>query len=87
MRVIFSEKAWEEYQEWQGEDKKTLVKINELVKSIQRDGFTKGIGKPKVLSHSKEYSRKIDDSNRLVYSGDKDRNLVITSCKGHYDDK
>ena len=39
MKVIFSEKAWDEYQEWQDEDKKTLVKINELVKSIQRDGL------------------------------------------------
>ena len=87
MKVTFTENAFQEYLEWQGEDKKTLFRINELIKSIQREGFMKGIGKPEVLKGRKEYSRKIDEANRLVYIGDKERNLVITSCKGHYDDK
>jgi toxin YoeB len=87
MKVIFDEKAFQEYTSWQAEDKKTILRINELIKSIQRDGFMNGIGKPEALKGRKEYSRKIDDTNRLVYIGDKERNLVITSCKGHYDDK
>jgi len=87
MKVTFSETAFQEYTDWQTEDKKTILRINELIKSIQRDGFMKGIGKPEALKGRKEYSRKIDEANRLVYTGDKERNLVITSCKGHYDDK
>lgn len=72
--------------EWQIEDKKTAKRINELIKDIQRNGFMGGIGKPEVLKHRKAYSRRIDDSNRLVYIGDENQNLRILSCKGHYDD-
>ena len=39
-----------------------------------------------TLKGRKEYSREIDDTNRLVYTGDAQRDLVIVSCKGHYDD-
>ena len=87
MRVTFTEKGFEEYLYWQNEDKKTMRRINELIKSVQRNGFLKGIGKPEALKGRKEYSRKIDEANQLVYTGDAERNLVITSCKGHYDDK
>ncbi|MCL1823278.1 MAG: Txe/YoeB family addiction module toxin [Oscillospiraceae bacterium] len=86
MKVTFTEDGFKEYMNWQSEDKNTLVRINELIKSIQRDGFMKGIGKPEPLKGRKEYSRRIDDMNRLIYTGDKDRNLVIVSCKGHYED-
>jgi toxin YoeB len=86
MRVIFTEDGFREYTEWQQEDKKTLKRINELIKSIQRDGFMKGIGKPEALKGRKECSRRIDDANRLVYTNDGNGNLVITSCKGHYED-
>ena len=86
MRVTFTETALEQYFDWQIEDKKTLKRINVLVKDIQRNGFTKGLGKPEPLKGRKEYSRKIDDTNRLVYTGDRERNLVIVSCKGHYED-
>ena len=86
MKVAFDDEAFAEYIEWQSEDRKTLRRINELIKSIQRDGFMKGIGKPEVLKHRKAYSRHIDDKNRLVYIGDNDRNLIILSCKGHYED-
>ncbi|MDR3013671.1 MAG: Txe/YoeB family addiction module toxin [Chitinispirillales bacterium] len=86
MRVTFTESGFKEYIEWQQEDKKTLKRINELIKSIQRDGFMKGIGKPEALKGRKECSRRIDDTNRLVYTGDRDMNLVIVSCKGHYED-
>lgn len=76
----------EQYISWQSENKKTLKRINALIKSIQRDGFMKGIGKPEALRGQKEYSRRIDDANRLVYIGDAEQNLVIFSCKGHYED-
>ena len=87
MRVTFSETAMEEYMNWQTEDKKTLKRINELIRDIGRNGFMKGIGKPEALKYRKGYSRRIDDVNRLEYDGDSDRNLVILSCKGHYDDR
>jgi toxin YoeB len=86
MKVTFTEDALTEYISWQSEDKKTLSRINELIRSIQRDGFMNGIGKPEPLKDRKAYSRRIDDMNRIVYIGDSERNLVILSCKGHYDD-
>jgi len=86
MKVTFSESAFEEYIDWQSEDKKTISRINKLIRSIQRDGFSDGLGKPEALKGRKEFSRRIDDTNRLVYTGDEKQNLVITSCKGHYED-
>ena len=64
MKVIFTEQAIKQYMEWQFVDKKTLKRINELIKDIQRNGFLHGIGKPEALRGTKEYSRKIDDKNR-----------------------
>jgi len=86
MKVTFYENALEEYIAWQSEDSKTLDRINKLIRSIQRDGFMKGIGKPEPLKGRKEMSRRIDDANRLVYFSDEKQNLVIVSCKGHYKD-
>jgi len=86
MKVIFTEISFSHYISWQYEDKKTLDRINKLIKSIQREGFMKGIGKPEPLKNRKAYSRRIDDENRLVYIADNDKNLVIISCKGHYID-
>jgi len=82
--IIFSPKAFDEYIEWLAEDKKTFKKINDLIKDIQRNGLTTGIGKPEPLKHIKGYSRHIDHANRLVYSSDEKHNLHILSCKGHY---
>jgi len=86
MKIIFDEEAFADYTSWQSENKKTLERINALIKSIQRDGFMKGIGKPEALKNRKAYSRRIDDVNRLVYIGDSEQNLIILSCKGHYED-
>ncbi|MDR0325445.1 MAG: Txe/YoeB family addiction module toxin [Oscillospiraceae bacterium] len=86
MNVTFTKKALEQYMAWQSEDKKTLNRINELIQSIQREGIMRGIGKPEPLKGRKAYSRRIDDVNRLVYIGDSERNMVIFSCKGHYED-
>ena len=85
MKVTFTEAALLEDISWQTEDKKTLRRINELIQSIQRDGFMKGIGKPEPLKGLKAYSRRIDAGNRLVYIGDSEQNLIILSCRGHYE--
>ncbi|GHV95409.1 hypothetical protein AGMMS50293_17290 [Spirochaetia bacterium] len=82
--VIFHAKAFKEYMDWQTEDRKTLKKLNDLIKDIQRNGLMKGKGKPEPLKHMKAYSRHIDDANRLVYTADEKQNLHIISCKGHY---
>ena len=87
MDISFSDKAFAEYIKWQGEDKKTLKKINQLIQSIVRDGMMDGIGHPEILRHSKNYSRKINEKDRLVYYGEDGINLKIVSCKGHYEDK
>jgi toxin YoeB len=62
--IIFTPQAFKEYLEWHNEDKKTVKKINELIKDIQRNSFTAGIGKPEPLKHIKAYSRRIDEANR-----------------------
>lgn len=86
-KVIFSEKAWEEYLYWQTQDKKTLKRINALIKDIQRNGALTGLGKPERLKgdRNKEYSRRINDVDRLVYEFENDY-ITVTQCKGHYED-
>lgn len=86
MRVTFTENALEEYIEWQKEDKRILKRINQLIQDIQRNGYLLGIGKPEPLKGRKAFSRRIDDKNRIVYIGDEEQNLIILSCKGHYED-
>lgn len=84
--IVFSEIAWDQYTDWQSEDKKTLKKINKLLKSIERDGPMKGEGKPEKLSYEPgAYSRRIDEANRLVYSVT-DGQIKVIACKGHYEE-
>lgn len=87
MRICWTDLAWEDYIWWQDNDKRTVRRINRLLKEIQRDPF-KGIGKPEPLKWNLAgaWSRRIDDGNRLVYSvvGD---DLVVLSAKDHYSDK
>jgi toxin YoeB len=82
--VSFSPIALNEYMEWQTEDRKTLNRINTLIKDILRNGLDNGIGKPEFLKYLKGWSRRIDEANRLVYTADEKQNLRIVSCKGHY---
>ena len=86
MHNLWSDRAWDDYLYWQMQDKKTLKKINELVKDIERNGLAEGIGKPEPLKHRKAWSRRIDKENRLVYNIDDQKNVWIIACKGHYDD-
>ncbi|MCL2189200.1 MAG: Txe/YoeB family addiction module toxin [Defluviitaleaceae bacterium] len=87
MKTSFTDKGLLEYMEWLEADKKKLKKINELIKSILRDGLLNGLGKPEKLKWTEGYSREIDKYNRLVYRVDEHKNLEIISCKGHYNDK
>ncbi len=86
MNKLWSDIAWDEYLQWQMLDKKTLKKINALIKDIERNGLSEGIGKPEPLKYRKAWSRRIDHENRLVYNFDAQQNLLIISCKGHYED-
>ena len=76
--------AWNDYIYWQGQDKKTLKRINKLIADSKRTPF-EGIGKPEPLKENLSgfWSKRIDDSNRLVYAVDDD-NLTIISCRYHY---
>lgn len=86
MKILWEERAWEEYCYWQSQDKKTLKRINILIKDIKRDSFY-GIGKPEPLKENLAgyWSRRIDDVNRIVYTVEENF-IIIISCKGHYDE-
>lgn len=78
--------AWEDYLYWQTQDKKTLKRINLIVNDISRDPFD-GIGKPEPLKGNLVgfWSRRIDETNRIIYAVEEDT-VLIFSCRGHYDD-
>lgn len=82
--LTFTDEAWESYVHWQTQDKKTLKRINDLIQAAKRDPFA-GLGKPEPLKHSLSgcWSRRIDETNRLVYEV-QDENLIIISCRYHY---
>ena len=86
MRLLWDDRAWEDYLYWQSQDKRTLKKINALIKDIQRDRFD-GLGKPEPLKEnfSGWWSRRIDEENRIVYK-ESDGAIIIASCKGHYEE-
>lgn len=84
MEKIWSDAAWDDYLYWQTQDKKTLKRINALIKDIERNG-NNGIGKAEPLKFRKGWSRRIDKENRLVYDI-VDGKIWIASCRGHYDD-
>ena len=84
MLKTFTEIGFEHYKYWQTQDRKTLNKINRLLQSIERDGAMYGEGKPERLKYEFGYSRRIDDTNRLVYEIEGDV-IIIKACKGHYE--
>ena len=84
MYKLWTDDGWADYLYWQSQDKKTLKRINELIKNIERNGVLNGIGKPEVLKYRKGFSRRIDETNRLVYAIDENGVLWIISCRGHY---
>lgn len=86
MKKLWSDRAWDDYLYWQSQDRKTLKRINDLIKDIERSGLSSGIGKPEALKHRKGWSRRIDEKNRLIYDLDEKGNLLIAACRGHYED-
>ncbi|MBZ3777586.1 Txe/YoeB family addiction module toxin [Lentilactobacillus otakiensis] len=84
MSIEFLDEAWDEYVGWQAQDHKTLKRINNLIKSIKRDGLNNGIGKPERLRYQDGWPRRINDKDRLVYTV-KDNHLIIVSYKNHYE--
>ena len=85
MELVFQTNPWEDYLYWLGQDKKTLLRINDLIKDTLRNPF-KGIGKPEPLkgNYAGCWSRRITEEHRLVYKV-KDNRLHILQCRYHYD--
>ncbi|MDX2504037.1 MAG: Txe/YoeB family addiction module toxin [Gammaproteobacteria bacterium] len=83
--LAWTNEAWADYVYWQGQDRKTLKRINKLITDTKRNPFD-GIGKPEPLKENLSgfWSRRIDESNRLVYAID-DNRLTIISCRYHYE--
>jgi toxin YoeB len=84
-RLVFLPEGWDDYLYWQVQDKKTLKKINLLLRDISRNAF-EGLGKPEPLrgNLSGWWSRRIDDANRLVYRVQDGGDIEIGQCRGHY---
>lgn len=85
MKYIFVDESWEDYLYWQQNDKKMLLRINDLLKDILRDPFS-GKGKPEPLKFNYKgfWSRRIDDNHRLIYKIQDDE-IIIAKCRFHYD--
>ena len=85
MTKVFSDEAWEDYQFWIHEDRKTLVKVNQLIRDIERNPFD-GLGKPEPLigNLSGYYSRRINEKDRIIYSIAND-SILILACRTHYE--
>ena len=85
MRLIFSKRAWEDYQFWIRTDKQILKRINLLIQDAQRTPF-EGLGKPEPLRHQLGgfWSRRITGEHRLVYAVE-DNDLLIAQLRYHYE--
>ena len=83
--LLFLPEGWEDYLYWQTQDKKTLRRINALIKDIQRNPF-EGLGKPEPLKGNYQgwWSRRIDEVNRIIYKVEVGR-IVVAQCRTHYD--
>ena len=84
MKLVFAEKGWEDYLYWQRTDKKTLKRINTLIKDIKRNPF-EGIGDPEPLKYNWAgfWSRRITKEHRIVYTVEKN-SILIAQCRFHY---
>ncbi len=84
-RLTWTTAAWADYVYWQGQDRKTLKRINQLLQELLRHPES-GIGKPEPLraNLSGFWSRRIDDTHRLVYAIE-DEQIVVIACRYHYE--
>jgi len=86
MRLLaWTDAAWSDYVYWQGQDRKTLKRINKLISDTIRSPFS-GIGKPEALKENLNgfWSRRIDDTHRLVYAVT-DTHITVIACKYYYE--
>lgn len=83
-KLVWTNEAWADYTYWQSQDRKTLKRINKIIEDTKRTPF-KRIGKPEPLRENLSgfWSRRIDDTNRLVYIVDK-KYITIISCRYRY---
>jgi toxin YoeB len=83
-RLTFTPDAWDDYLYWQAQDKKTLKRINVVLRDILREPFT-GIGKPEPLRENLTgyWSRRINHTHRLVYAIE-DQAITVLACRYHY---
>lgn len=83
-KLAWTDEAWADYLYWQSQDKKSLKRINRLIDESKREPF-KGVGKPEPLRENLAgfWSRRIDETHRLVYAVDDDY-LTIIACRYHY---
>ena len=83
-QLAWTDEALKDYVYWQSQDRKTLKRINKLIDAVKRDPF-RGIGKPEALKENLSgfWSRRIDETNRLVYAVT-DQYITIISCRYHY---
>jgi toxin YoeB len=84
-RLVWTPAAWNDYLYWQGQDRKTLKRINTLIQETLRTPFV-GLGKPEPLRANLTgcWSRRIDDTHRLVYTVEGE-DLAIIACRYHYE--
>ncbi len=84
MKIVWMPEAWEDYLYWQTKDKKTLKRINILIKECQRTPVV-GTGKPEALKNNLTgwWSRRINHFDRLVYKVE-NNTLYILQCRYHY---
>jgi toxin YoeB len=87
MIKAWTDAAWEDFEYWMRQDRKTLRRILQLLRDIDRNGY-EGIGKPERLSSdlSAYWRRRIDEANRIVYRIENDV-IKIVQCGSHYRDK
>ena len=84
-KIAWTQAAWSDYVYWQGQERKTLKRLNLLIADVVRNPED-GIGKPEALKENLSglWSRRIDDTHRLVYAIEKDQ-IVIIACRYHYE--
>ncbi|RKJ55441.1 Txe/YoeB family addiction module toxin [bacterium 1XD42-1] len=85
MKLLWEDRAWEDYLYWQMQDRKTLKRINALINDMKRNPF-EGIGKPEPLKGNLNgyWSRRIDETNRIVYF-EQGGMIYVVACRGHYE--
>ena len=82
--LAWTDEAWSDYVYWQGQDRKTLKRINKLITNTLRTPC-EGIGKPEALKENLSgfSSRRIDDTHRIVYAVT-ESHITLISCRYRY---